>query len=176
MNLNFKKLQESLTDVIAEQQIKLGFLEETVYLYYPEDTLMQMLQIDENLEMGLQYFIQNIKIILGDVTFTQKNGRYCFKIPPEGVVYVHEHYKKNGFLEEFIQLIKKGTCTIQEIVMVFQKYGNHVICSKMKSQEFDYVIYFEDGIPDQYRYCINIDHMHTHYHRFTIQDYQNLIK
>jgi hypothetical protein len=39
--------------------------------------------------------------------------------------------------------------------------------------EFDYLVYFEDGVPDDYRYCITDEGCHLIYHRFTPEDYED---
>ena len=37
--MNCKKLMQNIMDVIAEEQIKLGFRSEVIYLYYPLKSL-----------------------------------------------------------------------------------------------------------------------------------------
>ena len=41
----------------------------------------------------------------------------------------------------------------------------------MNSEDFDYVVYFQDGMPDDYRYCIKFEGCCVIYHRFTPKDY-----
>ena len=38
---------------------------------------------------------------------------------------------------------------------------------------FDYLVYFEDGIPDDYRYCLSLEGEHMIYHKFTPEDYED---
>ena len=38
--------------------------------------------------------------------------------------------------------------------------------------EFDWLVYFEDGRPDAYCYCIADEGCHLTYHRFTKADYE----
>ncbi len=40
---NYGNLEQNIIDVIAEQQAKLGYLKETVRLYYPADSLKHLL-------------------------------------------------------------------------------------------------------------------------------------
>ena len=39
---------------------------------------------------------------------------------------------------------------------------------------YDYVVYFLDGKPDDYRYCLSMEEGHLTYHRFTKEDYEQL--
>ena len=41
----FEKLERNIQDMIAEQQIKLGYLEESVRLYYPLESLNGLLGV-----------------------------------------------------------------------------------------------------------------------------------
>ena len=43
---------------------------------------------------------------------------------------------------------------------------------RMHNGEFDWLISFEDGQPDAYRYCIADEGCHLTYHRFTKEDYE----
>ncbi|MBD5159206.1 MAG: DUF3877 family protein [Ruminococcus sp.] len=47
------------------------------------------------------------------------------------------------------------------------------------NDEFNYLVYFVDGIPDEYLYCLTVEeeidgHLHITYHRFTREDYEEL--
>jgi hypothetical protein len=39
-------------------------------------------------------------------------------------------------------------------------------------EDFDCLVYFEDGQPDSFRYCLTQEGCHVIYHRFTIEDFQ----
>ena len=41
----------------------------------------------------------------------------------------------------------------------------------IRNGEFDYLVYFENGEPDSYRYCITVEADHIIYHRYTKEDY-----
>ena len=41
--MNCKKLMQNIMDVIAEEQIKLGYRSEVIYLYYPLKSLNSLL-------------------------------------------------------------------------------------------------------------------------------------
>ena len=62
-----------------------------------------------------------------------------------------------------------------EINTYFAKFSENYVCEKMEpGTEFDYVLYFADGKPDPWYYCVKIEMGHTIYHRFTEADYRSL--
>ena len=125
--MNCKKLMQNIMDVIAEEQIKLGFRSEVIYLYYPLKSLNSLLGTDSD--------IYEMKINLS---------------------------------------VSKHGCTIEDILGVFGKYSGNVTVKKIEDGEFDYLIYFTDGKPNDYRYCIKFEGCHASYHRFTKDDYLSL--
>jgi len=56
---------------------------------------------------------------------------------------------------------------------VFHAYSDHVHMEKTTGTGFDYLVYFEDGIPDDYRYCLSLEGEHMIYHKFTPEDYED---
>lgn len=46
----FKKLENSLIDVIKEEQAKLGFKEEKIHLYYPLSSLNHFFSVQDSAE------------------------------------------------------------------------------------------------------------------------------
>lgn len=171
---NFQALEKNITDVIVEQQIKLGYLSETIRLYYPAEsinrTLGTQLSIEE-LQNILNQFCEYLVSRFGAVEYTIKDNRFCIIVPPTGVDYVYKEIQDRRFLTEFIDIIRKHDCSLEEIQRVFQKYSSHVVCEKMSGEEFDFLIYFQDEKPDSYRYCIKFEDCHATYHRFTKEDY-----
>ena len=65
------------------------------------------------------------------------------------------------------------TVSFDDILAVFHQFSDKVHCEKLEgNEEFDYLVYFEDGTPDSYRYCIKLDDDgDAVYHRFTPEDY-----
>ena len=45
---------------------------------------------------------------------------------------------------------------------------------KTAGGEFDYLVYFEDGEPDSFWYCITDEGCHMIYHRFSEEDYKDI--
>ncbi len=176
--MNYEMLEKVICDTIKEEQIKLGYEKETIRLYYPMSSLAHILE-EEITEPGkltemLTVFAGMVEPRLGRLEISHKEERYCILIPPEGAAYVHEHYRDNPFLVEFIEAVRQHDCTLEQLLKVFHKYSEQVECEKSKSDEFDYVLYFTNGELDEYRYCIKFEHGHAIYHRFLKQDFQNL--
>ncbi len=168
-------LENNIMDVIKEEQIKLGYRDEKIRLYYPRESLKNYLGKEltqEELDKSLAAFRVHAAERLGNLEISNAGDRYCILIPASGVTYVHQNIKRE-FLEEFIKTIGNHNLTIENILKVFYSHSNKVVCQKENHGEFEYLIYFEDGIPDSYRYCITFEEHHAIYHRFTIADYNS---
>ncbi len=175
--MTFEKLKKNIIDVIEEEQIKLGFQEETIRLYYPLQSLNLFLETEysvEEMHKALEEFTRQEKERLGRIEISEKGERFCIKLPKETAIYVHEKIPKNEFLCDFIALISQHETKIEDILACFQNYSDKLHFEKVQNGEFDYLIYFEDGIPDDYRYCITDEGVHMIYHRYTKEDYKEL--
>lgn len=173
----YHKLEQLLFDVVREEQIKLGYQEETIRFYYPLEPLAALLGRDSTSgewKQDLSEFKSYVRERLGDLTITGKAGRICFTIPPEGAKYVHDTAKDNPFLVEFIGLMSGGHASLDDIKEVFKKYTDHFVCKKIENGEFDYVLYFQNKSEDEYRYCVKFEGGHTIYHRFLPDDYAKM--
>lgn len=73
----------------------------------------------------------------------------------------------------FINTVAHHGCTLDEVMEVFHAYSRHVHLEKTTGTGFDYLVYFEDGIPDDYRYCLSLEGEHMIYHKFTPEDYED---
>lgn len=174
--MNFSKLENNIIDMIKEEQIKLGYREETVRLYYPLLSLNRFLNTSYNIEemmSALQDFISEETEKFGPIEISHQKDRFCFKIPPKGSSYVQEQLDEQEFIFQFIRTIEKHGCTIEEIKNLFLKYSDKVHFEKVSNGEFDYLIYFEDQVPDHFRYCISDEGCHLIYHRYTPEDYED---
>lgn len=174
-NPNFNALENHIIDVIKEEQIKLGYRSETIRLYYPMESINNLLGVEYSLTELIEIldqFCESVNTRLGNVTHSNVNRRFCFTIPPNGVTYVHENVEDRSFLRDFIEIIGRHNCTLDEILDVFHKHSDKVICNKIDNGEFDYLVYFQDEIPDSYMYCLKFEDCHVIYHRFTKDDYR----
>ena len=169
----FEKLENSLIDVIKEEQAKLGFKEEKIHLYYPLSSLNHFfLAQDSADEMAarLQNLPEKLTSKLGEVRVSHKGDRFCFYIPEPGSVYVHENMKENEFIKALIELVGRHGCTIEEIKELFHSYSDKIITEPTDNEEFDVMIRFDDG-SDPYYYCFKDEGCHIIYHRFLPEDY-----
>ena len=174
-NMDFLRLKNNITDAIKEEQLKLGYRSETVRLYYPLSSLNRFLDTAlraEEMAEAMALFCDSVADEWGPVESTYRGERFCIKIPPKGVDEIHEHMDDSEFICAFIRLIQNHGCTIEELIDLFHQYSDHVHVEKRDDGEFDWLVYFEDGIPDDYRYCLTDEGCHIIYHRFTPDDYK----
>lgn len=175
--MDYDKLESNIKDVLEEQQIKLGYRRETVRLYYPLSSLNRFLGTDGSAGEMKEYlldFSQYVKSRLGEIAISNREERFCIAIPPEGIDYIGKHRKSGGFLENLVAVVARHGCTLENVLDVFHRYSEHVYVEKLTDGDFDYLVYFEDGVPDSYRYCLTVEEGHVIYHRFTIEDYEDL--
>ena len=178
--MNYEMLEKVICDTIKEEQIKLGYEKETIRLYYPMRSLAHILEenISDSSKMDevLGAFANKVLPKLGRLQISHNGDRYCILIPPIGAAYVHEKCEDNPFLVAFIDTVRKQDCTLEKILEVFRNFSDQVICDKSESEEFDYIIYFNDSDIDDYRYCLKFDYGHTSYHRFSKKDFSSLLE
>lgn len=169
----------NIVDQIKETQLKLGYAEETIYLYFPPESLNSILQTDFQEEVLLGVLRRTSAFsesCLGELGFRLHQGRIEVRIPPEGVRYVKENVPDPPFLKELVRLFfHSHDLTIEEIQDCFGRFDDGYVCERMpEGCEFDYVLYFEDSQIDAYRYCVKMEMGHAVYHRFTGADYERL--
>ena len=141
--MNYEALTQNLIGMVKESQIKLGYTKTPIHLYFPAQAICHLLDT--------QASPAQLEQILAD--FSQS---------------------VRGFLEEFIACMSKPERTIEDITAVFRKYSDQVVVQTPNSNtdEFDYLIYFADGKPDAYRYCIHDEMGQLIYHRFTQKEFE----
>ena len=174
--MNYNNLRKNIYDVIKEEQIKLGYKKESIRLYYPLQSLNRFLGTDfKSSEMlkELQDFAKSVRNELGDVEITIDNERFCFFFSDKATEYVHQNTPQDGFLYDFIETVSKHNIKIEDIISLFRKYSDKVHFEEIHNGEFNYLIYFEDGESDEYRYCLTEEGPHITYHRFTEDDYND---
>lgn len=173
------ELENTIIDIIKEQQVKLGYVEETVRLYFPDTSMTSLLNINTDnkseLEQRLAKSCAECKEHLGNVLFTNSNGRICIIIPPEGGSYVHDKVQTSPFLVDIIKLFSNHHISIEDVCGIFKKYSADYVCEKQSTNEFDYLLYFNDKSIDKYYYCVKFEGEHAIYHRFARHDVQELL-
>lgn len=177
--MDFTKLERNICDVIKEGQIKLGYQKETIRLYYPLAALNRYLNVNltaEEMEEVLNAFAATVAEKFGNIAVSCEKERFCFCFPPQAAEYIHLNTDSAGFLYDFIETVSKHDVSIEEVIGQFKKYSDHVHVEKTNHEDFDYLVYFEDGMPDGYRYCLTDEGCHIIYHRFTVEDYNALFQ
>lgn len=179
--MDLKRLESTLTEMVKEQQMKLGYEKETVRFYFQETSMDAFLGLSQethwtdaqllSLQRGLW---KQMEGTLGKLVVTKKGNRFCVTVPPEGSAYVHEHVKESPFLREIIQLFGNHHVDLAQVQAVFEKYGAYR-CEKAEGAEFDYLLYFLNTDVDTWYYCLKFDEGHASYHRFTKEDLETVL-
>lgn len=177
--MNEIALEQNITDVIFEQQLKLGYRKERVLLYYPLESLNHLLDVDcDVLQMlaVLENFAENRRDVYGDFLIQNTGDRFCIGVSEKGTEYIFRCGKNSEFLKGLIDLVAAHGTKMEDIISYFQNFSCRVIVEKMEEEGFDFLLYFEDGKPDAYRYCFSIEPCHISYHRFTPYDYDSIVE
>lgn len=175
----YARLKDYLCDMIAEEQLKLGYEKETIRFYSPCSSIGHVLGLsdrsDENVCRKLAAFGGFAKETLGEVQGSRAGGgRICFLIPAKGAEYVHENGREYPFLKELIVCFGRHDITLSDVRQIFERWSGNVRCIHIGNDEFDDVLYFENGEPDPYFYCVKFDEGHAFYHRFLKADFEEL--
>jgi hypothetical protein len=174
--MNYKRLEKNISDVIKEEQVKLGYRSEAIRLYYPLQSLNRFLETDYDISgmyNALDGFTKLVRDKFGKVEISNKDERFCFLLPKEASEYINENTEKTGFIYDFISAVSRHGATIEDVIAQFKKYSDKVHVERVTHGEFDYLVYFEDGEPDDFRYCLTDEGCHIIYHRFTLEDYKD---
>lgn len=170
---NMEQLEKNIVEQIKEAQLKLGFIKETMRLYYPLESLNTML--DTSISQA-EEMCQMLTESCPRFTFGTHQGRIEVSVPPDYVEYVHREVETPKFLSAMIKLFQNDHhLKLSQIEELFSRSGRYV-CEKMpEGTDFDYVLYFEDAAVDEYYYCIKMEMGHTIYHRFLKTDYLKML-
>lgn len=175
--MNYDILEKYITDFIQEQQLKIGYRREKVRIYYFLSSLnsytKQRLSVSEMADF-LNYFRGYVSGSFGDITITHSGERFCFTIPEKGAEYVHQLPLHNQFLPDLLTVVSSHGSTMDDIIKTFRKYPYSICVRTASGEEFDYLIYFENHPDDNYRYCFKDEGGHITYHRFTVEDYNDM--
>lgn len=173
----FLKLEKNICKVIKEEQIKLGYQSETIRLYYPLESLNLLLNDTydiSGMQEVLKEFAGSVSSRLGEVEISNRQERFCICLPPKAADYVYETTPGEGFLYDLIAVVGTHHATMEQVEQVFLKYSDRVCRKQMHTEDFDELLYFEEGVPDEDYYCFKTEGEHLIYHRFTPEDYRVL--
>ncbi len=165
-----------MLDMIAEQQLKLGYAAGTLRLYYPLQSLNRLLntQLDEaGIRSALSDLFASGNDMLGPVAVESGSGRFCFALTQAAQDYVRSHMGEHAFLRELIETLSRPDTTMDDALAVFARYSDCTVIEQKTGEDFDVLAYFADGKPDAYRYCLTDEGCHIIYHRFTADDYHD---
>lgn len=167
------KLEKHIADQIKEAQLKLGFVRETMRLYYPLESILGILDMSG---IEAEPLCQQLEDAFPDFSFGQHGGRIEICVPPAYVERVHKEMETPVFLAELVdQFQKNHHLTREQLEQMFAHYGDF-ICEQMpEGADFDFVFYFQDPSVDEYYYCVRMEMGHTIYHRFLKTDYEQLL-
>lgn len=169
------KFRQNLYDTLKEWEIKIGYRKNEVQLYYPRESLLELLEAgEENLEQEIKIFCKEVKNELGDIRIyeTKEKGRYCVRIPVQGVSYVHEQVPESPFLKAFLRTVITAGAKLEDVCRVFYRFSPKIVVEKQEEREWG--IWFEDETIDAYVYYVEEDDFGLEYHRFTREAYGRL--
>ncbi|MBE5967166.1 MAG: hypothetical protein E7255_09400 [Lachnospiraceae bacterium] len=198
MNNTFQELTNNLEAMLHESMVKIGYVKgQPVGIYYTKDLMHHLLGLEkcsmEEKELSNHHNQSNRKEILekhalqqleqftrekepewGNILCELQKDRYKLTVPAKGMEYVYKKNKDNHFLEDLIGVLRYPDVTIENVIAVFHKYSDQVICEKSEDEEFEYAVRFADSSIDPFVYCFTFDEMGKYYHRFTEYDYRKL--
>lgn len=170
---NYDELEKNICYVIKEQHIKLGYSANSRWLYYPLSALNHMLGTDcgvDGMEAVLEGFFDYAADRLGPGSVSHKGERFCLHMDAKASEYVRDNVPDETFLIELVEAFTKHGTTMDDVVEVFRKYSDKVHAEAADSDEFDMLVYFEDGEPDPFVYCLADEMGHVTYHRMTMAE------
>lgn len=168
-------LAQNVFDMLEEGQLKLGYRREAVRLYYPLSSLNALLGASHDragMLDALAAFSRENAGFFGPIAVSARGDTFCLTVPPEGSEAVHARADAHGFLAEFLRVVSRHGATMDEALAVFRRHSDRVVVEPLDCADFDVLVYFADGKPDAYRYCIAREPEHLTYHRFTQADYE----
>lgn len=168
-------LEQNLSGVIAEMALKLGLTGVPLSLNYPCASLGRMLGVADDpqaLQPALDAFFAARKDLFGAAEAVPHEDGFCLTIPAEGVARVMSQAPAAAFLRDLIHTAQTPGATADDLLAVFRRHSSHVHVESVSNGEFDLLVYFEDGVPDGFRYCIDRHDGFVSYHRFSKEDYE----
>lgn len=176
--MNKERLINNMVEQILELQLKLGFADESVSLYYPYDSVRFLLETD-SADSELPALVRDIlkDTGFGSIELKAVQSRMVVTLSSAAVRYIHDSFTPSPFLKDIIALFSEHHgITLEDILSVFGRYSPDYICEKMpEGSDFDYAVHFADPSIDSFYYCIKDEFGHMIYHRFIESDYQALL-
>lgn len=177
-------LEHHMIDTIKEWQLKIGFQPGSMRLYYPRTSLAAMLGLvtaasEKELWKVLGDFIADVRDRLGDIKVSHDGDRYCLEVSDIGCRYVKEQVPDPEFLKRLLNALNDKSADMEQIRNVFLSYASerNGQCRESGHGEegLGSVFSFDRNDIDPYVYCIEQDDFGLTYHRFSRQDYEDLL-
>lgn len=172
--MKYTRLRKNLTSVLKEALIKLGYDGVGVGINYMSSSLLNLIDDveEKDLPACLDEFCAQLEEEFGKITVSKIENGYRLDVPLKGVDLVNGSICEDEFLVKFINQIRNPLGTLDDIINVFRSFSSRVHIEQTPTNpEFDYLIYFEDGEPDEFWYCIDTEDLGMTYHRFMKNDY-----
>lgn len=173
-------LKTHIIDTIKEWQIKIGYREGNMKLYYPGESLASLLGVGvrDEFETALKNFCKSCEPELGQITISGNWERYCLTIPAKGCAYVAGQFPEPEFLKRFLAVITGQGNSMEQIKMCFADYAKEKD-TVWKEDRVEHghshggaAFYFEDATVDEYVYWVEENEFGLSYHRFTREEYR----
>ena len=174
-----EKLEKHICDTIKEWQMKIGYQNESMKLYYPAESLVGLLGLEDETEegiyRGLAKFNELVQERLGNIKCSNNGDRYCLEISKEGCKYIATQIPDSPFLKKFLEVITSKGVTLEKVVDCFRSFEPNCIVEDETGEGLGHVCMFHDTSIDDYVYCIESDEFGVTYHRFVREDYEKLL-
>lgn len=184
-------LKKHIFDTIKEWQLKIGYREGSMKLYYPGESLAFLLGSDIlSVEAALSAFCDEMEPQIGKIKVSGTYERYCLDIPAKGCAYVAEGVAEPEFLKLFLGELTKPGSSMEQIRACFQEYarrkGTVYVEEIIKSDNGQgtshadththsgLAFYFEAADVEEYVYWVEENEFGLTYHRFTREEYRKL--
>lgn len=171
--MNYTKFEKNLIDNIKEAQIKLGFENRPMSLNYIQASLNHLFDC-ECTENILSEFSGYAESRLGTIAFRAIRDGFCITVSAEGTAYVNNLNDGYEFITELVSTVRNHGVSMEQVIDIFNKYSSDVSIKEIHNDEFDLLVYFSNGKPDEYFYCLTDEGCHITYHRFIREDYEDL--
>lgn len=176
--MGFERLERNIIEVIKEFQIKIGYENNPMSLNYPLSSLCGLAgkkcTVAEMTAL-MKDFSAYAEPRLGDIGISERDGIFTLVISEKGTAYVNSLISEKEFIYELINTVRCHDSKMEDVLGVFHRHSHNVLVTKMEDNgEFDYKVCFEDGVPDEFIYCLTDEGCHISYHRFTKEDFESL--
>ena len=182
--MHTEQLERHIVDTIKEWQMKIGYKEENMRLYYPAVSLIGMLELpddttEKELKKKLAVFAESVRERLGQIEISNVGDRYCLNVPAEGCKYISEKVPDSELLKNLLAVLNRRENDMDQVRRVFKEYAteHHGTCVEEdhESEGLGRVFCYTSEETDPYVYCMEQDDFGITYHRFSRADYNKLV-